>query len=180
MKDLKYFLLLALASAGLLLSASAAKADSYTFIFTNPDQSAVAGDIVELDATIINLDPDYSLYLISDNVANLDASLTWDDTAFGNIPWPLIPAGGGLGSSYDGAFIDVTVLPGTAAGTYVGEYQVFGGNDPGASDLLADQDFTITVGNVGGASPVPEPSSLLLLLSGMAGLAGTLRRRLIR
>jgi hypothetical protein len=176
MNRLKYLVWLSLGIAALLLSAPAAMADSYTFIFTNPDQNAVAGDVVELDATIINLDPVNSLYLNSDNVAHLDASLTWDDTAFGNISWPLSPAGD-PGDSYTGALFDVTVPLGTANGTYGGEYQVFGGSSSDASDLLADQDFTI---NVGGASPVPEPSSLLLLLSGMAGLAGTLRRRIIR
>ena len=146
MRGLTSSSLLSLAIAALLLSAPAAKADSYTFIFTNPDQNAVAGDVIELDATIINLDPDNGLYLNSDNVANLDASLTWDDTAFGNIPWPLSPAGGGPGSSYDGAFIDVTVPLGTAAGTYVGEYQIIGGSNAIANDLLVDEDFTITVG----------------------------------
>jgi hypothetical protein len=179
MKGLKYFLLLSLASTILLLSAPAANADTYTFVFTNPDQSAVAGDIVEFDAIITNLDPSNGLYLNSDNVASLDVPLTLDDTAFGNIPWPLSLAGD-TGDSYTGALFDVTVSLATAAGTYEGEYQVLGGSDGITYDLLGNEVFTITVGDVGGSSPVPEPSSLLLLLSGMAGLAGTFRRRLIR
>jgi hypothetical protein len=179
MKGLKYFLLLSLASTSLLLSGPAAKADSYTIVFTNPDQSAVAGDIVEFDAIITNLDPSNGLYLNSDNVASLDVPLTLDDTAFGNIPWPLSLAGD-TGDSYTGALFDVTVSLATAAGTYEGEYQVLGGSDGITYDLLGNEVFTITVGDVGGSSPVPEPSSLLLLLSGMAGLAGTFRRRLIR
>ena len=72
---------------------------------------------------------------------------------------------------------DVTVPLGTAAGTYEGEYQVFGGSNADASDLLGKELFTVTVGNGTSTSPVPEPSSLLLLLSGMAGVAATLRRR---
>ena len=147
MKGLKYFLLLSLASTILLLSAPAAKAELFTFVFTNPDQSAVAGDIVEFDATITNLDPSNGLYLNSDNVASLDSPLTLDDTAFWNIPYPLNPAGDS-GDSYTGALFDVTVPLGTAAGTYVGEYQVFGGSNTDASDLLGDEPFTITVGNV--------------------------------
>jgi hypothetical protein len=179
MKGLKYFLLLSLASTGLLLSGPAAKADSYSISLTAPDQSAVAGDVVEFDAIIINLDSANGLYLNGDNIASLDTPLTLDDTAFWNIPWPLNPAGD-PGDSYTGALFDVTVPLGTADGTYVGDFQVLGGSDGDASDLLGDEDFTITVGNVGGSSPVPEPSSLLLFLSGLAGLAGTFRRRLIR
>jgi hypothetical protein len=175
MKGLKYFLLLSLASTGLLLSSPAAKAVPYSFVFTNPDQSAVAGDTVEFDAIITNLDSLNPLYLNSDNVASLDSPLTLDDTAFLNIPYPLSPAGN-PGNSYAGALFDVTVPLGTVAGTYEGEYQVLGGSDEDASDLLGDEDFTVTVES----SAVPEPSSLLLLLSGMAGLAGTLRRRLVR
>jgi hypothetical protein len=179
MRGLKYLLLLSLASAGLLLSGPAARADSYTFVFTNPYQSAVVGDTVEFDATIINLDSSNGLYLNGDSMAWLDSPLTYDDTAFWTLAFsaPLNPAGD-PGDSYTGALFDVTVPLGTAAGTYEGEYQVLGGSSPGASDLLADQDFTITVGSE--ASPVPEPSGLVLLLTGLAGLAGTLRRRLIR
>jgi len=143
MKGLKYFLLLSLASTILLLSAPAANADTYTFVFTNPDQSAVAGDIVEFDATITNLDPSNGLYLNFDNLASLDAPLILDDTAFWNIPYPL-----DSGDGYTGPLFDVTVPLGTAAGTYEGEYQVFGGSNTDASDLLGDEPFTITVGNV--------------------------------
>lgn len=180
MRGLKSYSLLSLAIAALLLSAPAAKAYSYTFVFTNPDQSAVAGDTVEFDAIITNLDSSNGLYLNYDNTAWIDAPLTLDDTAFWAIlPYPLSPAGSS-GDSYTGALFDVTVPLGTANGAYVGEFQVFGGSSSDASDLLADQDFTITVVNAAGTSPVPEPSGLVLLLTGLAGLAGTLRRRLIR
>jgi hypothetical protein len=147
MKGLNYFLLLSLASTALLLSAPAAKAELFTFVFTNPDQSAVAGETIEFDAIIVNIDPSNGLYLNSDNTASLDSPLILDDTAFWNIPWPLNPAGE-AGDSYTGALFDVTVPLGTAAGTYVGEYQVFGGSNTDASDLLGDEPFTITVGNV--------------------------------
>jgi hypothetical protein len=172
MKGLNSFSLLSLAITALLLNAPAAKADSYTFNFVNPDQSAVVGDVVEFDAAITNLDPSNGLYLNFDNLASLDAPLILDDTAFWNIPYPL-----DSGDGYTGPLFDVTVPLGTAAGTYEGEYQVFGGSNADASDLLGKELFTVTVGNGTSTSPVPEPSSLLLLLSGMAGVAETLRRR---
>jgi hypothetical protein len=179
MKDLKYFLMLSLASAGFLLSGPAAKADPYSISLILNDQPALAGDIVEFDATITNnIDQPYSLFLNGYNYASLDSPLTWDDTdteaAFLSITYPLDP-----GDSYTGALFFVTVPLGTPNGTYIGDFQVQGGSDGITYDPLADEVFTITV-NPAGASPVPEPSSLLLLLSGMAGLAGTLRRRLIR
>jgi hypothetical protein len=176
MNGLKCFLILSLASAGLLLSGPAAKAYPYSISLIVPDQSVVAGETIEFDATIINLDPSNGLYLNGDNVASLASPLTLDDTAFWTIPWPLSPAGY-LGDSYTGALFDVTVPLGTANGTYVGDFQMLGGSDGITYDLLGDEVFTI---NVGAASLAPEPPSLLLLLSGMAGLAGTLRRRLIR
>ena len=177
MRSLKYLLLLSLASTGLLLSGPAAKADSYSFSLLTPlNQSAVAGETIEFDAIITNLDPSNGLYL-ADNVVSLSPQLTLDDTAFLNIPWPLSPAGK-PGDSYTGALFDVIVAPGTANGTYSGEYQVLGGSDGINYDVLVgDVQFTM---DVGGSNPVPEPSSLVLMLTGMAGLAGTLRRRLIR
>ncbi len=173
MKGLTSFSLLSLAISALLLNAPATKADSYTFNFVNPDQSAVAGEVVEFDAAITNLDPSNGLYLNFDNLASLDAPLILDDTAFWKIPYPLDSGGG-----YAGPLFDVTAPLGTAAGSYEGEFQVFGGSNTGASDLLGDEFFTITIGNGASTSPVPEPSSLLLLLSGMAGIAVTLRRRI--
>lgn len=177
MKGMKYFLLPSLASAGLLLGGTAAKAETISLIA--PDQSAVAGETIEFDAIITNPDPSNGLFLNSYYVASLDSPLILDDidtdTAFFNIPWPLSPAGD-PGDSYTGVLFFVTVPLGTANDTYTGDFQVLGGSDEDANDVLGDEDFTITVGS---ESPVPEPSSLLLLLSGMAGLAGTIRRRFI-
>jgi hypothetical protein len=64
------------------------------------------------------------------------------------------------------------VAEGTPVGLYTGTYQIIGGADSNAQDVLASENFDIQV--------TPEPSSLLLLASGLAGLAGTLRRRRIQ
>jgi len=179
MKGLKYFLLLSLASAALLPGGTAARAD--TISLSAHDTSAFAGDIVEFDAIITNLNPYSELYVNGYKVTSLTSPLILDDidtdTAFFNITWPLDPGG-----AYTGALFFVTVPLGTANGTYVGDFQVLGGSDGDIYDLLGDEvlgdeDFTI---NVGGESPVPEPSSLVLLLTGIAGLAGTIRRRLVQ
>jgi len=174
MKGLKYFLLLSLASAALLPGGTAARAD--TISLSAHDTSAFAGDIVEFDAIITNLNPYSELYVNGYKVTSLTSPLILDDidtdTAFFNITWPLDPGG-----AYTGALFFVTVPLGTANGTYVGDFQVLGGSDGDTNDLLGDEVFTI---NVGGESLVPEPSSLLLLLTGATVLAGSIRRRLLQ
>ncbi|MGB7985769.1 MAG: PEP-CTERM sorting domain-containing protein [Terracidiphilus sp.] len=173
---MKYFLLFLLAGASLMLSGPVAMADSYSITLTAPNQIAVAGDVVEFDAIIVNLDPSNDLFLNGDNVASLDLPLTLDDTAFWNIPWPLSPAGD-PGDSYTGALFDVTVPLGTADGTYAGDFQLLGGSSEDAYDLLGDENFTITVESDQSAILTPEPSSLVLVFTGLAGVAGALRRR---
>jgi hypothetical protein len=179
MKGLKGFSLLSVVIAALLLSAPAAKAyslpaDSYTITFIAPNQSAVAGSTVEFDAIITNLDPSNYLYLNGDSTASLDSPLTLDDSAFWAYVWPApLNPSGISGDSYTGELFTVTVPLGTPVGTYEGEFDLLGGSNGGDSNLLGADDFTITV------IVTPEPSSLVLLLTGMAGLAGTLRRRLI-
>jgi hypothetical protein len=62
-----------------------------------------------------------------------------------------------------------TITAGISApvGTYTGQFQVFGGPDPFAQDLVALADFSVEVV----PSAVPEPSSLLLCALGAGALA---------
>ena len=70
---------------------------------------------------------------------------------------------------------DITVPLGTTPGVYAGEVQILGGSDESASDILGDEVFSVDVtGDT--TSVVPEPSSLVLLLTGMTGLAAFRRR----
>ena len=60
---------------------------------------------------------------------------------------------------------------------------VFGGHNPSVGDLLEDQvgglDGVGTPGSKapGGLSHTPEPTSLLLMATGLAGVLGAARRR---
>jgi len=168
MKSLRSLPVLCLTIAGFLLAGAAARADTFSFTLDAPNQDAVAGQIIEFYATVGNADPNATVYLNADS-PSADSPLTLDDSPFLNTPavYSLSPE-----STYDGELFDVTVPLGTPYGLYGGDFAILGGSDDQAGDLLGSADFNVDVTS----SPVPEPSSLGLLVTGLAGLGGALRR----
>ncbi len=165
MKSLRRLMVLSLTAASLLLACAAAKADPFTITLTpafqSGDQSAFA-----FDATVVN-NSDDTVYLNGDNTF-VDAPLSVDDSPF-NSEWPFTL---GPGDSYSGLLFNVDVPPGTL-GDYSGYFQVLGGYDNSTElNTLGTANFEVEV--------TPEPTTILLLGTGVLSLAGTLRRRLTR
>ena len=171
MKRFRKLIALSLVIVGLLLASTAAKADT-VLTLDSPFQIG-SGPVFAFYGTITNTDANLSdpaVNLNGDGFPVLDSALTADDTGF----WANTPATlAGLTNTGDVLLFTITA-PAYGAGSnfYSVTYDIFGGADANANDLLASENFDVQV--------TPEPSSIFLMLTGMAGLAGTLRRRLIR
>ena len=169
MTTLRSLLFLSLTIVGLLLAATAANADPLSLTFTQAFQSGVGGDTLTFDVNVINNSPTEVVDFNSDslNISPVGNDLVTNDEFFANSPFFLNP---GDSSEYE-AFT-VFIPSGTAPGLYEGSYVIEGGPTGSDFDEVGAGIFDVNV--------TPEPSSIFLMLTGMAGLAGTLRRRLVR
>ncbi len=165
------------AAVGLLLAPALARAQSVTLTFLKPEQSVFPNGPVTFFGTITNNSR------VTETLTGFDfgglgqdfggAGLTADATPFFNITPLQLTAGQSTGFV---SLFTVTETPGTLTGSYVNEFDIEGGTDPTASDLLGGAQFTVDA-----VAPVPETSTAasfgLLLLSGAAVLVVRARRK---
>jgi len=153
-----------LAVAALLtigLSSVAAFADTVTFTLTS-DYASIdwrTGGTATFDATVsAPLTNSADVFLNGDSF-NIQSPLTLDDSDFfADFPFFLAP-----GDSFTGALFAVTMPPNTPLGIYLGTFTLLGGPNGGSSNVLGTVSFSVAA--------APEPSSIVMMLTGLAGLA---------
>jgi hypothetical protein len=156
--------------AFLAILPAAVKADPITLTL-DPTHSVAQGSSVTYFGSLSNGGaPGRFINAVS---LTLPPGLTFNDSAFfTNVPAFL---GAGISTGVV-SFFDISADLLIPPGNYVGSFSVLGGDDAQDQNLLATQEFTIVV-TPGGQNPVPEPASMFLLASGLAGAAALRRRK---
>ena len=148
----------ALLTAG--LSSAAAYADTITFTLSNPTGYVVhTGGSLTFDATVSAPISNGAPVFLNGDSFNVTAPITLNDSDFfSDFPLSLAP-----GTSFTGDLFVLTVPPNTPFENFLGTFTLLGGANGNASNTLGTVSFDLIT--------TPEPSSIVLLLTGMAGLA---------
>jgi hypothetical protein len=171
MKRRLSFILKLLIAGSLSLGAVRAKADTISLTLANPvqgtDQTTGLGTILSFVATVNALGTNIGEVFLNGDSFNVGGDLTVDDSNFLNFPLTLSP-----GQSFTDVLFTVDVPADAAAMNYPGSFTLLGGPTGSDGDVLATASFEIVA--------TPEPSTLLMIGTGLTGFAATMRRRRLR
>lgn len=155
-----------------LFGSASAHADSVDFTLLNPAQSISSnGGILLFSATVSASASNTGSEDLNSLEFNINPMNTFviDESGFLNsFPLSLDP-----GQSYTGTLFGLLVPVDSASGMYGGSVVLDGGT---ANNALGTQTFSVNV--TSSAAPTPEPSSFLLLGTGVIAMATSFRLRL--
>lgn len=161
----KTILAIALALVPTAWSVPSAYADTIGFTINGPSQVAgPTGETLYYNATVTAPSTNSALVYLNGDSYTLNAAFVLDDSPFLlNFPLDLAP-----GQSYTGSLFEVVVPANSPLGSYTGSFQILGGSTDSAELVLSSATFDVAVS--------PEPSSLLLLGTGLIGVFAFYRR----
>ncbi len=174
-KAVRTLSMFALFLAATLLLSSRTFADTINLSLSAPVQSGTAGSTVSFDATVSAPGKNSGTIFMNGDSFNVPSPLVMDDSGFFDnfFPLSLDP-----GDSFTDELFSIVLPSDLAAGMYTGSFTIVGGADMFAQDTLGTVDWEVDVAPT--PSAVPEPGSLMLLVSGLPGVAVLVQRKLRR
>jgi len=167
------FAMLVVLAAFLLLPA-AAKADPIV-ITLDPTHTVAAGGTATFQGTLVNGGlPGRFVNAVAFTFTGGFANFTFDPNAF-FVAVPAFVNPGFTTGALPVNFFDVLVSASATPGTYLGTFGVLGGASDTDNAVLATANFTLIV--QGTPSEVPEPATMVLLGTGLAGIVVKVRKR---
>jgi hypothetical protein len=168
------FSLLTLLLAAIATLTTAAHADTIDFVITNSPQTGTPGSTLTFDAMMAappKIGSPIFLNALEFNLPSpLDPNLIDATDFFVNFPLSL-----NGGDSVTDALFAITLPAGIAPGKYISQIFVLGGVDVNDQTIQASSTFEIDV--PGSTSPIPEPGTWVLLVTGAGSLARVVYRR---
>jgi hypothetical protein len=166
---MKRFLALAatilVSSTGFMLSTPSANANTLSLTLTNPSEGIPPGGTLSYFATVSAPTTNIGLEYLNGDTFSVSSPATLNDSGYiNNFPFDLAP-----GQSYTGLLFTIVFPSMARIGAYPGSFAITGGSTALANTVLATSAFDALV--------TPEPSTFLLLGTGLACLAAALRSR---